>query len=275
MKKHLKVLVVVAHPDEAEEYVSGTLALLADAGHHVKVLSTTNGDAGHMELGPEDLVRRRVSEAHAAAEIIGLADYEVWDEHDGDMVDTQALRQRMLRAIRQWRTDVIITFTDEGDGHNDNRLAGRLVRNVMGLTTLPNPCRDIPPLAQQPVVLRMIDYGSIADHRADVAVAVDSVIDRKLRACAAHASQFLEFAPAQRDLLHLVPDAADTAAVDEFIVKYWSEYIETQDAARPALARAYGDAAADVRYAETFELAPFGRPTTVEEVERILHSSAS
>ncbi|MFD6698617.1 MULTISPECIES: PIG-L deacetylase family protein [unclassified Microbacterium] len=271
MNKHLKILVVVAHPDEAEEYASGTLSLLADRGHHIKVLCTTNGDAGHMELGPEELVRRRLSEGYAAAEVIGLADYEVWDEHDGDMVDSQELRQRMLRAIRQWRADVIITFTDEGAGHNDNRLAGRLVRHVTGLTTLPNPCREVPPLAEQPVVLQMIDYGSIDRHRADVAVNTTPVIDRKLRACAAHATQFLEFAPAQRGLVDLVPDPDDIPATDAFIVENWREYIEAQDAARAALRRVYGADADAIRYAETFDLAPYGRTVTVEDVDALLH----
>lgn len=268
MKKHLKILVVVAHPDEAEEYVSGTLALLADRGHHVKVLSTTNGDAGHMQLGPEELVRRRLAEAHRAAEILGLADYEVWDEHDGDMVDTQALRQRMLRVIRQWRTDLIITFTDEGPGHNDNRLAARLVRSVIGLSTLPNPCRDMTPLDRVPAVLRMIDYGSIDRHRPDIAVDITASLDRKLRACAAHATQFLEFAPAQRELT--APDAADERAVDAFIRAHWSEYIETAENARPALRRAYGDGADGIVYAESFELAPYGRSITIAEAEALL-----
>ncbi|MFD4958723.1 PIG-L deacetylase family protein [Microbacterium sp. NPDC058389] len=269
MNRHLKVLVVVAHPDEAEEYAAGTLSLLADRGHHVKVLSTTNGDAGHYTLAPDDLVRRRLAEAYRAAEAIGLADYEVWDEHDGDMVDTQELRQRMLRVIRQWRTDLVLTFTDEGPGHNDNRLAAKLVRSVVGLTSLPNPCRDIPPLAERPAVLRMIDYGSVDRHRHDVAVDITPVLDRKLDACAAHASQFLEFAPAQRDLV--APDAADRAAVDAFILTHWSEYFETPAGAVPALQRAYGDAAGGIRYAESFEIAPYGRALTVAEADALLH----
>ncbi|MBO9626390.1 MAG: PIG-L family deacetylase [Microbacterium sp.] len=268
MKKHLKVLVVVAHPDEAEEYASGTIALLAERGHHVKVLCTTNGDAGHYRQGPDELTRRRKAEGYASAEILGLADYEIWDEHDGDMVDTQALRQRMLRAIRDWRTDLILTFTDEGDGHNDNRLAGRFVRNVMGLIDLPNAARESLPLAQAPVVLRMIDYGSIDVHRHDVAVATDSVIDLKLQACAAHASQFLEFAPEGRGLTK--PDVTDTAAVHAFILEHWNEYMVAPEAALPALRRAYGDAAADVRYAETFDLAPYGRQVTVEEAQELI-----
>ncbi|MFD6214935.1 hypothetical protein, partial [Nocardia salmonicida] len=50
-----------------------------------------------------------------------------------------------------------------------------------------------------------------AHHRHDVVVDVSSTIEAKLRACLAHASQFLEFAPWQRGLLDQVPPASDPA----------------------------------------------------------------
>ncbi len=270
MSEHLKILVAVAHPDEAEEYVGGTMALLADAGHHVRVVCTTNGDVGGTHQGPKKLARRRLREAHDAARILGVADYRVWDEHDGDQVDSQRLRRKMLREIRQWRTDLIFTFNDEGPGHNDNRMAAKLVRSVVGLTTLPNTDRRTPELEQVPIVLRLTDYGSIERHSHDVAIDITSVLERKLRACAAHASQFLEFAPEQRGLP--VPDLADQAAVDQFILDYWGEYIRTPEEGRQALINAYGPAGAQVEYAETFGLAPYGREVTAEQVQQLLGS---
>jgi LmbE family N-acetylglucosaminyl deacetylase len=270
MTDHLQVLVVVAHPDEAEEYVAGTMALLADRGHHVKVLSTTNGDAGHHALPPKKLARLRAQEAYAAAGILGLADYEIWDEHDGELMDSKANRRRMIRAIRRWRTDLILTFTDEGPGHTDNRMAAQLVRQVLPFAALPNPCRDTPALAEQPVVLRMIDYGSVDRHRVDVAVDTSAVMARKLRACAAHASQFLEFAPHGNGWAAEVPPVEDTAAVDDFILRRWQEYMVASADARPALERAYGPAGSTIEFAETFELAPYGRAVSAEQVDKLL-----
>ncbi|HEY9293295.1 MAG TPA: PIG-L deacetylase family protein [Microlunatus sp.] len=270
MTDRLKILVVAAHPDEAEEYASGTLSLLADQGHFIKVVTITNGDAGHFHLGPKALARVRATEAYEASKIIGLADYEIWDEHDGDLADTPALRKRMLRTVRQWRTDLIITFTDDEPGHNDNRLAGRLVRKALPVSVLPNRCRSVPPLPQLPVVLKMIDYGSVDRHRPDIAVDITSVLDRKLAACVAHASQFLGLTPEQSGLADSVPDPSDTDAAHQFVLEHWSQYIRTAENARPALHRVYGPRADSIEFAETFEVADFGRQLSVEDVDKLL-----
>ncbi|MFD4958468.1 PIG-L deacetylase family protein [Microbacterium sp. NPDC058389] len=272
MQRRSRILVVVAHPDEAEEYASGTIAGLADRGHHVKVLCATNGDAGHATMRRKPLAKRRLREAYAAADILGIAEYEVWDVHDGDLVASVELRKRMIRAIRSWRADVVITFADEGGGHPDNRAAAQLARAAAGLVTLPNQVPDVPPLEVAPVVVRMIDFGSIDQHRVDVVVDTTPHIERKLAACAAHASQFLEFAPHERGLTDLVP--TDASDVDAFILEHWSEFLYTQPPARERLhATGHPDPDAVV-YAETFELAPYGRAASADAVQALFDGRA-
>ncbi|SDS30349.1 PIG-L deacetylase family protein [Microlunatus soli] len=273
MSDRLRVLVVVAHPDEAEEYVAGTLAQLTARGHHVKVLSATNGDAGHHSLRRKPLALRRAEEAYAALRILDLADYEIWDVHDGDLMDSLENRHRMVTAIRRWRADMIITFTDEGPGHSDNRTAALLVRRATDLLTLRNQCPKVPALDEVPIVLRMIDDGSTDRHRHQVAVDIGSTLTAKLRACAAHRTQFLEFAATGNGWADDVPDVDDHEAVDAFILQHWNEFFVTPAAAGPALERAYGPEAEEIEYCETFDLAPYGRPTTAEEIDRLLVGS--
>lgn len=52
----LHVLIIGAHPDDAEQSC-GTAALYIAAGHKVKLISVTNGDAGHQVLGGGELMR--------------------------------------------------------------------------------------------------------------------------------------------------------------------------------------------------------------------------
>ena len=68
MAQHIDVLAFAPHPDDAELHMGGLLSLYRDHGHPVKVISVTNGDAGHHEeSGPALAARRRelAAERHA------------------------------------------------------------------------------------------------------------------------------------------------------------------------------------------------------------------
>ncbi|MGZ0147795.1 PIG-L deacetylase family protein [Kribbella sp. WER1] len=271
MTHALKVLVVGAHPDEADMYAGGTSALLADAGHAVKYLSLTNGDAGHHALERGPLARRRAHEAVDAARLLGVLEYEIWEYHDGELEASIEVRRRVIAALRSWRADVVIAFHGEVPGHPDNRAAGRVVRDAVSFTSVPNVVPDSPALDRPPLCLLMPDYGSLEGHRHDVAVDVDPAIEAKLGACAAHATQFFEFAPYQRGLIDQVPPDGDWPARREFILTYWDEFMAVGEDVRPALAKYYGEEHADaVRHAETFQLADYGRTVSDEELRRLL-----
>ncbi|WP_055045917.1 PIG-L deacetylase family protein [Devosia sp. A16] len=259
MNYPLKVLVVEAHPDEAEMYSGGTMRLLADRGAAVKFMSLTNGDAGHYQMDREPLKRRRAREAYTAARHLGVLDYEILDIHDGELVPDLALRTAVISAIRRWQADIVITFHDDCPGHLDNRAAGRAVREASGFCTNGNIVPDVPPLADAPICLKMTDYGAIDVHKHDVVVDVGASIDAKLKACAAHATQFYEFAPFERGFLNEAPVIGDWAAERAFILKYWPEFMYTQ----PGMAGA-GE------FAESFQLADYGRKVTAQEVKALL-----
>ncbi|MFE3450165.1 PIG-L deacetylase family protein [Nonomuraea sp. NPDC059194] len=267
----LRTLVIGAHPDEPEIYAGGTAALLARAGHAVKFLTLTNGDAGHHRMDRAPLAARRAEEAWRAADALGVIDYDVLDTHDGELEASVAMRTKVITAIRGWRADVVIALHGDGPGHPDNRAAGRLVADAVAFVTNRNVAAGKPPLPRQPLCLIMTDYAAAAFHRHEVAVDVDDALQAKLDGCLAHASQFLEYAPWQRGFLDKAPAAGDTEAGRAFVAEHWALFLAAPEGARPALAARYGAAhAAKVGHAETFERAPYGRQVTEEELRELL-----
>lgn len=271
MSYPLKIVVIAAHPDEAEMYAGGTVRRLADKGAAVKFMTLTNGDAGHHEMERGPLKRRRAREAYAAARHLGVVDYEVFDIHDGELVADIELRRAVIAAICRWQADIVITFHDDCPGHLDNRAAGRVVSEAVDFCMNANIVGYLPPLAQAPICLKMTDYGAIPTHRHDVVVDVGPSIDAKLRACAAHATQFLEFAPFERGFLAEAPREGDWAAERPFVLKHWPEFMYVVDGMRPALKARYGtERGAAIEFAESFDIAPYGRQVDAAAVYELL-----
>ena len=104
----IRVIVIGAHPDDCDIDAGATAALLASMGHAVKFLSVTNGDAGHQTMGGGELARIRKEEAREAGRRLGIDAYEVLGNHDGELVPSLAVRQQVIRKIRQWNADVVL-----------------------------------------------------------------------------------------------------------------------------------------------------------------------
>ena len=102
MDKQLRILVIGAHPDDADIKAGGTSAKWCALGHVVKLVSLTNGQAGHQTQHGPALAKRRRGEANAAAAVIGAA-YEVFDPPDGELDDRLEYRGRVIRLIRGFR----------------------------------------------------------------------------------------------------------------------------------------------------------------------------
>ena len=99
VKKKDKCFSFRAHPDDCDIKAGGVAALYGQQGHRVKFVSVTNGDAGHHEMGGGPLAQRRYAEAQAAAEVIGI-EYELLDNHDGELMPTLENRYQIIRTIR-------------------------------------------------------------------------------------------------------------------------------------------------------------------------------
>src|SRR5439155_7238630 len=102
----IRVLVIGAHPDDADIKAGGTAAKWCALGHVVQLVSLTNGQAGHHAMPGPRLAERRRTEARASAAVIG-ATYEVFDHPDGELDDRLEYRARVIRLLRTFGPDVV------------------------------------------------------------------------------------------------------------------------------------------------------------------------
>src|ERR1700746_1836745 len=103
----IRVIAFGAHPDDCDIRSAGTAALWASMGHAVKFVSVTNGDVGHQTLHGVPLAQRRAGEAKESARRLGI-EYQVLNNHDGELLPTLDVRKEIIRQIRRWNADVVL-----------------------------------------------------------------------------------------------------------------------------------------------------------------------
>ena len=190
----LKIIAFGAHPDDCDAKFGGTAALYAQMGHKVKFVSLTNGDAGHQSEGGGFLGKRRRAEAQKAGEILNIT-YDVLDNHDGELMPTLQVRHQVIRKIREWDADIVLGLRPN-DYHPDHRNAGIVVQDAAYLVIVPNVTPDTAPLKKNPVFLYMKDnFKKPTPFSKDIAIIIDTVVDQKIKALAAHSSQMFEWLP--------------------------------------------------------------------------------
>lgn len=188
----LTFLMIGAHPDDMDLRSSGLAMRLKEKGHTAVFLSVTNGNAGHMTMEKEALRLRRQQEMADAAAVFGVR-YDTLDIDDGYLTPDIPTREKLMRYIRSVRPDVIITHRS-CDYHPDHRACGQLVCDCSYLVGVPLFCPDAPAMRNAPVILFSEDrFTTPAPFRADIAVACDACIDRKIRGTLQHKSQFYEW----------------------------------------------------------------------------------
>lgn len=128
-----RVLVITAHPDDAEFTVAGTVAKWAREGKTVIYVICTDGSRGSNDpkVRPEQLVGIRRAEQEAAARILGVDEVVYMGYEDGTLEPALDLRRDLAREIRRYRPDIVVcpdpTVRYYGDGylnHPDHRAAG-------------------------------------------------------------------------------------------------------------------------------------------------------
>jgi LmbE family N-acetylglucosaminyl deacetylase len=250
----IRVIAFGAHPDDCDIRASGTAALFAAAGHAVKFVSVTNGDVGHQTLHGAALAERRLAEAKESARRLGI-EYEVLDNHDGELLPTLEVRKQVIRQIRLWNADVVLA-PRPNDYHPDHRYTGVLVQDAAYMVVVPHMLPETPALRKNPVFLYYEDgFQRPNPFRPDIAVAIDATIDKKIEALDSHVSQFYEWLPWVAGTLAEVPkDAAERKA--------WLKRSRTREApaaVRTSLVKWYGAEKGNaVKYYEAFEICEYG-----------------
>ncbi len=119
------VLVIAAHPDDAELTVGGMIAKLTDRGKRVGIIDLTRG-----EMGTRGTPRQRADEAAAAAEVLDVTERINLDVGDGRVSDTPELRDRLIVEIRRLRPSIVLSHYWD-DLHPDHAATGQAVGNIM------------------------------------------------------------------------------------------------------------------------------------------------
>lgn len=263
-EKTINVIAIGAHPDDCDSKVGGLAILYAKMGHHVKFVSMTNGDAGHYKMGGGQLAKRRMAEAKEAGKRFGV-EYVVLDNHDGELMPKLENRLRIIREIRKWDADIVITHRPN-DYHPDHRYTAILVQDAAYMVIVPNVAPDVPPLQKNPVFLYMKDHFLKPNpFSPDIAVIIDPVFDQKIYALAAHESQYFEWLPWTSGDLDQVP--ADESSRLEFLAR-WRTYTP-DEGMKECLRKWYGDKADQAKHAEGFEICEYGRQPDDQEIKTL------
>lgn len=257
-----------AHPDDADLKAGGSAALWSDLGAVIKLFSLTDGGAGHhVDTGPS-LVARRRAEAKAAGAILG-ASYEVLDIPDGTLDDRLEYRHRLIRLIRGFRPDLVLTHRTN-DYHPDHRFTGLLVQDASYMLTVPAVCEDVPHLPSPPVIMSFHDaFKRPCRFEPDVVVAIDSVIDRVVDMLDCHVSQFYEWLPHNAGHPEEVPSSPESRRA--WLGACFQERVRPlADQYRAIVEQVYGpEAGAGVTYIEAFEVSEYGAPLDPETRARL------
>lgn len=255
MRNRLSILVIGAHPDDAEIQAGGIALLYSEAGHRVTFVSMTNGDAGHYEQSGAVLAGRRAGEAGCAAQTGGIESI-VLDIHDGELEPDLKNRKKLIALIRSIHPDLLITHRPN-DYHPDHRYTAILVQDASFLLTVRNICPESPAVAASPVIMYMSDhFTKPIPFQPSIAVGIDSVLSRKMDMLHCHESQMYEFLPFSRGYLQDIPEHKEERR--NWLESRWAPE-SSADPWRDLLIRHYGpERGGGIRYAEAFELSEYG-----------------
>lgn len=210
-------MAIVAHPDDIEFTCVGTLARWAKAGSRISYVLCTSGDVG---IATPGMTRKmaaeiREKEAREAARIAGASEIIFLGEPDGLLQPTLDLRKKLVREIRRFRPEVVVTgdptivFANETYiNHPDHRAASAAALDAVF------------PASGQPNLFQELEEEGLKAHKVrkvyisgpqqnELFVSIDETMDIKLAALRSHKSQFSNWDPGERVLEWASERAAD------------------------------------------------------------------
>ncbi len=199
-------IVIVAHPDDPEFSCGGTMARWAKAGTRICYVLCTSGDVGIAEPGMtrEEAARIREEEQRHAAKITGVEETVFLGEPDGMLQPTIELRKKIVREIRRFQPEVVVT----GDptrvwsgnsyiNHPDHRAASIAALDAtFPAAGQPNLFEELSEEGYQAYKPRKVYVTSW--EQADSYVNIEETIDIKIAALRAHKSQMKDWDPEPR-----------------------------------------------------------------------------
>lgn len=191
-----RVLVIVAHPDDAESWAGGTIAKLVQDGAQVAYCVVTNGDkgSGDRTMTPERLAATRQAEQRDAARVLGVETVEFLNFPDCEVENTRRTRLVVTAAIRRHRPDLLLTQDPNrtallGASHRDHRIVGEIALDCV--YPLARAHLAFPELLDQglePHATKEVHLMVWGAH-SNLVVDISETIEVKIAALACHVSQ--------------------------------------------------------------------------------------
>jgi len=186
------LLVVQAHPDDADVGAGATLARLSDAGARITYLTVTDGSIGTEDpsISREELARIRRREGEAAARSLGAAECIWLDFPDGGNLQRQTVCREIVRVIRRVQPNALMVMDPwlPYEAHSDHTITGLAAAEACLYSCFPHYC---PEHLEEGASLHKVDmvafYGT---SRPNTFVDVTATWPRKMEALKLHASQF-------------------------------------------------------------------------------------
>ena len=223
MKKQV-VLGVGAHPDDMDFTAAGTIAKMVAEGAEAYYLICTDGSRGsrHNKTAHEELARLRKEEQLKAGKIIGLRDILFLNHCDTQLIVDLTLKEEIVRVIRSLRPAIVITmdphcyYTPKSPwkhhtafiNHTDHRAAG--LATMDAVFPLARDCMIFPEHEKEGLLPHKVEeLWFCAFDRRDYIVDITSTFEKKIRALAAHKSQFDDFARIKQEVVNHAIHFAD------------------------------------------------------------------
>ena len=252
-----RLLILAAHPDDAEYYAGGLATLYRRLGREVKIVSLTDGRVGHNVRSGEELIAMRRLEAANAGNVIDC-EYVTLDFPDGQLQPTIEARYRIIKEIREFQPDLVISHRT-CDYHPDHRAVGQIVQDASYLVTVPRVLPDVRPLRKPPVFAYMTDTFTrptrlLADEILDVTDCVDQIVG--MLAC--HVTQVFEWLAYEEGILDTVPQ--DKSEWMAWARAWYVKHMQLRlDHFHSELLQEFGDRLnEEVKFVEVFEIGEYG-----------------
>lgn len=188
-----RAFAVAAHPDDIEFMMSGTLALLGQAGYELHYMTIANGSCGTDRLSAKEIVRIRRQESIEAAAVIGATYHESLVDDIGIYYEPGTLR-KLSAVVREVAPEILVTHRPQ-EYMEDHSNACRLALTAAFVRGMPNFVTDPPraPVEQPVTCYHALPYGLRDPLRAlvwpEMFVDVSAVMDLKRQMLAMHNSQ--------------------------------------------------------------------------------------
>jgi len=186
MSLKLDILVIGAHPDDAEIGCGGTIAHYKKRGQKVGVLDLTNG-----EPTPYGTVEKRLAEAKVASEILGLDVRITLDMTNRYIENTIESRKKVSEVIRKYKPNILITHP-ANDWHPDHIACHQIVNAAKFQSKLTKTESKFS--EHYPKYVFYFDHSHLKDknRKLDFLIDISDSLEEKISALRAYKTQFVD-----------------------------------------------------------------------------------